>query len=156
MDIELPKIINKKKLRELCSLYIRMRDTDKHWVWNCITCNKKLSRNEWDAWHFISRIHNSTFVEPQNINFQCKYCNWPRAGMQYEHGKAIDRKYGEWTADKLVDMKNKATKFGMTRIKSEYDAYIILLIQELNKKLKPLFTAVLQNMIKKSLIQKSK
>lgn len=156
MNVELPKIITKKKLRELCSLYIRMRDTDKHWVWKCITCNKTLRRSQWDAGHFISRVHNSTFVEPQNINFQCKYCNWPRAGMQYEHGKAIDRKYGEWTADKLVDMKNKATKFWMLRIKSEYDAYLTLLIELVNDKNKPVYTAVLANMLKKSLIQNPK
>lgn len=156
MNVELPKIITKKKLRELCSLYIRMRDTDKRWRWNCITCDKRLPRNEWDAGHFISRAHNATFVEPQNINLQCKYCNWPRAGMQYEHGKAIDRKYWEWTADKLVDMKKQTTKFGMTRIKSEYDAYLVLLLELVNKKYKPVSTAVLANMLKKSLIQNPK
>ena len=40
--------------------------------------------------------------EEENVNAQCQSCNRFKSGKQYEHGLAIDRKYGAGTATKLV------------------------------------------------------
>ena len=81
------------------SLFIRKRDSI-NGLARCITCGKLVS--DPDCGHFISRRFQSTRYDEKNAHAQCKKCNRFQNGNQYEHGKAIDRKYGEGTADKLL------------------------------------------------------
>lgn len=93
------------------SKFIRLRDKDKP----CITCG---SYGQKDCGHFISRRFEATRYDERNSHGQCLKCNRFEYGNQYEHGKAIDRLYGEGTADHL-HMKSKMI---CKRSKSDYIA----------------------------------
>lgn len=102
------------KADKIFSEYIRKRDALKT-TWSlekcvCITCWELKDYSQFDCWHFISRSSRSTRWEEKNCNAQCKVCNNWWSGRQYEHGKAIDRKYWEWTADLLVRLGNEPQK----------------------------------------------
>ena len=95
-----------KKLDKVFSEYIRKRDaiatTGYLWEIVCITCNERKEYYQFDCWHFVSRANRSTRWEENNCNAQCKVCNNRWWGRQYEHWKAIDKKYWEWEADRLI------------------------------------------------------
>jgi hypothetical protein len=84
--------------------------------------------SEMDAGHFVSRNHLATRWNEQNVNAQCRKCNRFSSGNQYEHGLAIDRKYGKGTAEKLLIMSKQKCKL------SEFEMRI--LIGEYKKKVK--------------------
>jgi len=91
----------KKRADRLFSLFVRQRDAVDG-ICRCITCNTPHPWRSIHAGHFISRGKENTRYNEKNCAAQCVSCNSFREGMQYEHGKAIDRKYGEGTADSLV------------------------------------------------------
>jgi hypothetical protein len=84
------------------SFYIRTRDTDQRGYGHCITCDKTVHLSEADCGHFISRGNQSVRYDERNSNLQCRKCNRFESGRQYEHGKAIDLKWGKGTADELL------------------------------------------------------
>jgi hypothetical protein len=90
------KKLAKAKADKYFSLYIRKRDEGKP----CITCGKR--SNMMDCGHFISRECEATRYDEQNSNSQCAECNRFKSGKQYEHGLAIDKKYGGGTAEAIL------------------------------------------------------
>lgn len=86
------------------SLFIRLRDADSNGICRCITCGTLHPWNAGDAGHFISRDHKATRYDPRNSNFQCAYCNRFQSGRQYEHGMAIDKKWGAGTAEQIKNL----------------------------------------------------
>lgn len=97
----------KKKCDAWFSKFIRLRDSDDNGICTCCTCGKKEEWKHMQCGHFVPRNHLSTRFDEKNCNVQCVGCNMFKSGMQYEHGRYIDRKYGEGTADKLME-KNKS------------------------------------------------
>ena len=85
----------KAKADRYFSAYIRKRDENKP----CITCGKYGKK---DAGHFISRRFEATRFDEKNVHGQCIKCNRFEYGNQFEHSKAIDRIYGDKTADFLL------------------------------------------------------
>jgi hypothetical protein len=57
--------------------------------------------------HFALRDKMQTRYHEKNCNTQCPGCNTFKAGKQYEHGRAIDQKYGEGTADFIMGISNR-------------------------------------------------
>ena len=86
----------KKKLDIIFSKYIRLRDKGKP----CIT-----SGRPWDdtaqCGHFVSRKWYAVRWHEQNAHSQSAAANMFEGGEQYAHGIAIDRMYGQGTADML-------------------------------------------------------
>ena len=108
----------KKKADEWFSRYIRIRDADDNGYVRCITCDAIEIWKYVDAGHFVPRQHLGTRYNKKNVNGQCKKCNnkdWHQ-GEQYRHGKAIDVKYGEGTADLLNEVPRDNQKIS----RSEY------------------------------------
>ena len=107
--VKTKKAFSRSKLIAECdrvfSIFIRERDR-----WNpCITC--------WSPWtdtvqagHFQSRRHLNTRWHPMNCNWQCVADNNWWWGEQYKHWKAIDRIYGEWTAEWLERLARDTSK----------------------------------------------
>ena len=89
------------KLDNLFSEYIRLRDCDDNGMITCITCGHKQHWTHAQCGHYMKRINASTRYDLQNCAAQCSTCNCGNDGLQDEHGKAIDRMYGEGTAEKL-------------------------------------------------------
>lgn len=111
------KSLAKKKADTYFSDYIRKRDTDYRGYGQCITCGQWKPYEKLDCGHFISRGRAATRYDEKNANGQCSHCNRFKSGRQYEHGRAIDDKYGVGTADKLL----QKSKMKCKRTKSDYE-----------------------------------
>lgn len=96
------------------SEYIRLRDADTNGSCTCITCGRTGDIKEFDAGHFVPRDKKATRYDERNVNAQCQYCNRYRAGEQYRHGQEIDLKYGEGTAQELIEQSKQIIKAGIT------------------------------------------
>ena len=120
----------KGKLDKIFSRYIRLRDCNGTHHGPCITCGKIVHWKDADAGHFITRGRLATRFDPRNVNLQCKYCNGPMSGQQYQHGLAINRKFGEGVADELGRLANQSIKIS----RGEYRD----LIQDYNERVKEL------------------
>jgi hypothetical protein len=107
------KSLSKKKADTYFAQFIRLRDKDKP----CITCGQ--FKSDKDCGHFISRRFDSTRYDEKNANGQCLTCNRFQYGNQYAHGKAIDKLYGEGTADSLH------LKSRMMSNRNQYDYEVI-------------------------------
>lgn len=105
------------------SEYIRLRDSDQNCNAICITCRKVAHISEMDAGHFIDRSHKATRYEEQNVNAQCRACNRFQSGRQYEHGIAIDLKYGAGTADELLLQSRKIFRANQAFYESEAERF---------------------------------
>lgn len=105
-----------KRLDSWFSKYIRLRDADSSGYVRCITCGTRKLWKEVDAGHFQTRAKYSTRWDERNVNAQCKGCNMVNGGQQYVHGLAIDKKFGEGTADELVILSNKIIKLSTREI----------------------------------------
>jgi hypothetical protein len=114
------KKLAKQKADKYFSEYIRNRDSV-NGIATCITCGKKTG--QFDCGHFISRRFQATRYDEQNAHAQCLKCNRFQNGNQYQHGKSIDDKYGEGTADELLQKSKmicKRTKSDFEWIAKEY------------------------------------
>ena len=105
-----------KRLDSWFSKYIRLRDADSSGYVRCITCGTRKYWKEVDAGHFQTRAKYSTRWDERNVNAQCKGCNLVNGGQQYVHGLAIDKKFGEGTADELVILSNQIVKLSTREI----------------------------------------
>lgn len=99
-----------KKADSYFSQYIRQRDSDEYGYGECITCRKRLHWKQAHCGHFVPRGKQSTRYDERNTNLQCASCNTYRYGEQYLHGRAIDEKFGDGTADDLFKISRKETK----------------------------------------------
>jgi len=98
----------RNRLDRAFSKFIRLRDSD-NGVCQCVTCHKFVDIKKIHCGHFMTRNCMSTRWDEKNCNAQCNGCNTFRDGRQWEHGEAIDKKYGPGTAEKL-NIKSKLTK----------------------------------------------
>ena len=83
----------KARADRLFSLWVRQRDAMEG-VATCVTCGTPHPWRSIHCGHFMSRRHESTRYLEMNGNAQCAYCNTFDQGKQYEHGQAINKKYG--------------------------------------------------------------
>ena len=98
------------------SKFIRMRDCKwvvggVPWWWYCITqkqaeieWGKKallIHYKKWHAGHFLSRKYKSIMFDEKNVHFQSVYDNTYWSGEQLLYWKAINRIYGDGTAEEL-------------------------------------------------------
>lgn len=107
---EWPKINPLQFAMQIAQENARLRDTDKDWMWHCISCNRYCSWEELAWWHRYSRKFTNMCLEEENINAQCHTCNritWPlwnpalKLKTNEEYDKNIVKKFGEWAITKL-------------------------------------------------------
>ena len=110
-----------KKADVAFSRYIRNRDANQevedangNWIKGgpCITCKKVVAVNKAHCGHFIQRGCKLTRFMEENASLQCPYCNTYRYGEQFRHGIEIDRKFGQGTADRLLELENQYKRDG--------------------------------------------
>lgn len=99
------------KLWRAFALFIKMRDADSNGYCRCITSGKLVHWSECDAGHFISRRHMATKYDEQNVHAQNRYSNRFCAGEQLIYAKAIDKKYGPGTSDRILARSRGTRKF---------------------------------------------
>lgn len=89
-------------LDDIFSEFIRLRDSDHNGICRCITSGEFAHWTKVDAGHFITRDNMATRWEEENVNAQGRGDNRFKSGKQFEHGLAIDKKFGPGTASKLL------------------------------------------------------
>lgn len=122
----------KKELDKWFSRYIRLRDCTNSFLpyGKCITCGAVRHWKKADAGHFIKRQYLATRWDEKNVNLQCKRCNAFEQGANEKYVIAIDKKWGEGTAEMLEIKKHNKVK--MTKFEYEH------LIKEYKQKVKEL------------------
>lgn len=115
-----------KKLWTEFSKYIRQRDADDNGMVSCITCGVQKHWQEVDAGHFVSRNAKAVKYDERNVHAQCKACNGFHGGRAYVYGQAIDKRYGEGTADELESQRFSVIKRTPAELEQMYQYYKIL------------------------------
>ena len=64
-----------KKLDTIFSRYIRLKYSDKNWIWTCISCWKKQHWKQMHNAHWISRWKMMTRFDENNCRPACVWCN---------------------------------------------------------------------------------
>lgn len=111
------------KIDDVFSDFIRLRDCDKQGLIKCITCGDIKHWTKMDCGHFVTRDKMGTRWEEPNSNGQCPHCNRFKSGQQYEHGLAIDRKYGPGTASLLVIKGKSPCHWEIFELQKMYEYY---------------------------------
>ena len=119
-----------RKLDEIFSKFIRLRDADKNGICRCICCGKRQYWKEVDCGHYVNRKHMSTRYNEKNCNAQCRSCNRFDEGNMIEYTRGIVKKYGESVLDELLVLKHQTSKFSVFEME--------ILIEEYKKKVKEL------------------
>jgi hypothetical protein len=92
----------KKKLWELTSKFVRLRDSDDCGYATCVTCNACRPWQEIHAGHFIARAQgNATAWDLRNIHAQCFRCNINLGGNGAEYYPYMLKRYGEDVVSEL-------------------------------------------------------
>jgi len=102
--------ILKKKLWKIFSEFIRRRDSDWRGYAKCCTCGVIKQWKEGDAGHYVSRAHNSTLFDEQNVHFQCKRCN-NNSGEPAKYTLFLIEEYGEGIIKELEKRQNQLKSF---------------------------------------------
>lgn len=89
------KINLKKKLWDIFSKVIRMRDADENGYVKCISCEKIDHYKNMDCGHYLPKsLGLSIYFEETNVAPQCTHCNRFRHGNQPKYALALIEKYG--------------------------------------------------------------
>lgn len=106
----------KKKADTIHSRYIRLRDSDRNGIAECITCGTKKHWKQMQCGHFVTRANNKLRYDEMNTNAQCVGCNMFKSGEQYLYSKALDMKYGTGTAEELHQQRFDTHKLTITEL----------------------------------------
>lgn len=120
------------KLDLLFSEYIKIRDADSDGMVTCITCPDRYHWTDITCGHFVKRGNMATRYDLKNSGGQCGLCNSTHDGKEDEHALAIDRLYGEGTADRLRRQGKQEQHFSEHELES--------MCKELRKEIKALKT----------------
>lgn len=117
-----------KRLDNVFSLYIRLRDADNEMV-KCFTCDKiSHYKKGMQCGHFQSRKNYATRWDPDNCRVQCYACNCMKYGEQYKFGLKLDKDYGKGLAESLLQKSKTTVKYSNDDLESLINLYNKLLI----------------------------
>lgn len=120
-----PKVSDKqkiiRKLDDLFSEYIRIRNCDEEGNVKCITCGDGHHWTDVDCGHFVKRGNMTTRWHIQNSGEQCRLCNSTHDGKEDDHAEYIDRTYGPGTADQLRRLGKGEAHFSERELQSMYE-----------------------------------
>lgn len=120
----------RKKLDEVFSKYIRLRDCMSNGFFRCISCGQIKPFKQADNGHYINRQHMSTRFDEMNCNAQCRSCNRFMEGNIQNYRKGLIAKYGE---QKVLLLESKQS---ISRKYSDFEyEQLIKYYKALNKKL---------------------
>ena len=121
-----------KKLDNIFSQYIRLREADSSGFVECFTCGKKDHWKKLQNGHFQSRRHYATRWDERNCQVQCVDCNMFKAGEQFLFAKALDNKYYDGISDELYITAQTIVKFSNLDIELLITKYKDI-VKDLNK-----------------------
>lgn len=112
-----------RELDEVFSEWIRKRDAAPVGLAFCVTCGKSGRWQDMDCGHFQSRRFLATRWEPKNCAAQCRACNRFAEGKHAEFAKAIDKRWGAQTSDKLIILAKQPTRPMKFQLKAMIEYY---------------------------------
>lgn len=122
-----------RKLDEVFSKYIRLRDASDHGTFRCISCGKVKAFRKADCGHFYSRMHMSTRYDEDNCHAECAYCNRISADHLIGYQEHLIEKIGQERFDKLRlrhHLSKKWSDFEMEEMIKHYKAEVARLSAE--------------------------
>lgn len=90
-----------KKLDEVFSKFIRLRDSDANGYCRCISCGRVHYWKDIQNGHYMSRRYLSTRFDEMNCNAQCVACNIFNQGNIQMYRQNLIKKIGEKNVDYL-------------------------------------------------------
>ena len=123
-----------EKLWDTISKFIRLRDSDENGIVQCVTCPSRFHWKLVHAGHFIGRRQKNTKFNERNLAGQCVSCNSFHGGRQFEFGLAIDKRYGEGTAEELLALSKvtcKLSGYEYREMNNEYKVKVKQLLKRL-------------------------
>lgn len=124
--------VMRRKADALFGHYVRLRDAELvgniSWQAECTSCGKIYTVRWYDEdsgkwrWgkqdnigHFVGRGNFCLRYDEMNCNVQCVRCNKWLSGNNAAYSKGIDAKYGDGTAQQLVDFADLNKSFRLKR-----------------------------------------
>lgn len=89
------------------SIYIRLKNMDKHWRCRCVTCGKVEHWKYMQNGHYRSRLCNKYRFDERNCHPQCKGCNMVNGWNYRNYHIYMVKRYGEEIEDMLWNDKEK-------------------------------------------------
>ena len=122
----------KRKADKLFGHYVRLRDAELvgniEWHSECISCGRQNivrwfdeDKQKWrwgrkeNIGHFVGRLNWFLRYSDENCNGQCVYCNQHLKGNHAAYHKALDLKYGDGTANQLIDLAHDNKDYKITK-----------------------------------------
>lgn len=96
-----------KKLDNIFSKFIRLRDADKNGLIRCCACGVLIPWEDSDCSHFVSRQYLFTRYEQKNCHASCRKCNRFLEGNKEAYALFLVRKYGAGIFEELNENKWK-------------------------------------------------
>ena len=112
-----------KRLDNIFSQYIRLRNTNAHGITQCFTCGKEDHWKKLQCGHFQSRKHYATRWNEINCQVQCTACNVFRYGEQYIFGQNLNKLYGDDTSSNLNQASREIVKLSNQDLLSKIEYY---------------------------------
>ena len=106
-----PKTDYVRKLDDVFSLYIRLRDSKPYGfkAFRCISCGKIKPFEQADCGHYFSRRHMATRFDEENCHCECRACNRFSADHLDGYLRNLTKKIGEQRVE-LLRWKHTQTK----------------------------------------------
>lgn len=108
----------KKELYKAVQLLARLQEVDQYGYGKCISCWKRIKRNEGHWGHYIPRMHMATAFDLRNIHLQCPYCNNQLHGNLIEYRKNMIEQFGEDLVLELEEKKNQTKDFTIEELEA--------------------------------------
>lgn len=122
----------RRKADALFGHYVRLRDAEMigniEWQGQCISCERVYTvrwfdedKQKWrwgkrdNIGHFVGRGNMFLRYSDENCNGQDVYCNKYLSGNNAAYHKALDLKYGDGTANQLIDLAQKNKDYRLKR-----------------------------------------
>lgn len=118
-----------KRLDNVFSMFIRLRDSDANGIFRCISCGRLLPFGQADCGHYINRKHMSLRFGEKNCNAQCRSCNRFDEGNMQGYRRGLVAKYGEPTVILLESAKNETNHISAFELKAMIDYYRKKIVQ---------------------------
>lgn len=108
----------KKELYKAVQLLARLQEVNRYWYGKCISCWRRIKRDEWHGWHYIPRMHMATAFDLRNIHLQCPYCNNQLHWNLIEYRKNMIEQFGEDLVLELEEKKNQTKDFTLEELEA--------------------------------------
>lgn len=124
----------KRKLDEIFSIYIRLRDSNSNGIIMCYCCGKPLPWRKSENMHFIPRQHMSLRFNEVNCHAGCTRCNHYLNGNIEMYTLNLQKEYGEDIVEKLTIARNQTNKMSVFEYQVMINFYKKKVQEELKKK----------------------